>query len=194
MFGCRPRLNLSKWPRHSEEAHAAALARFRHAGRGQLRKGPPSVALASVRGRGHHAPEPRLIVGVAAGRGLLARMSAWDSLLDRVARNAGERPLRARVVACETGLLRVATSERTLGDQADDALSLVDSPSASRSATARGTAGHIPRPCWRNPPAVDCRRLDPLAPDPQHHTRCAIAGLHPATAWLPDRAHDRRPP
>ncbi len=73
----------------------------------------------------HQVPEPTLIVGVTTGRDLPARMSAWKSLLDGVARKAGERPLRARVVACGTGLLLAATTDRMPGHQADEVLSLV---------------------------------------------------------------------
>jgi hypothetical protein len=45
------------------------------------------------------ADEPLLIVGVAVAVGLAARVAAWQSLLQQVAKRAGERPLHARVIA-----------------------------------------------------------------------------------------------
>jgi Replication-relaxation len=47
--------------------------------------------------------EPLLLVGVATYRDSSARADAWRSLLQQVARKAGDRPLQARVLARKTG-------------------------------------------------------------------------------------------
>jgi Replication-relaxation len=58
--------------------------------------------------------EPLLIVGVATpSRSFGARQQAWRSLLNHVARRAGARPLRARVVVCDT----VPASDQDRGGQ-----------------------------------------------------------------------------
>jgi len=69
--------------------------------------------------------EPFLVVGVAVAVGLAARVAAWQTLLQQVARQAGERPLRARVFAWPDGMAVAGNQERALGDQADQVLGLV---------------------------------------------------------------------
>src|SRR5207245_822601 len=54
--------------------------------------------------------EPLLLVGIATPRDSSARARAWRSLLEHVARRAGDRPIRARVLARETG--RAGTNSR----------------------------------------------------------------------------------
>jgi len=70
-------------------------------------------------------PEPLLIVGVAAGSRSPARVTIWRALLQQVARQAGERPLHARVVACPEAFVAGAHKNRRSADQAEHALGLV---------------------------------------------------------------------
>ncbi len=69
--------------------------------------------------------EPLLVVGVAVTVGLATRVAAWQSLLQQVARRAGERPLHARVIACPEVLATGRNTPRRFGDQAEQALGLV---------------------------------------------------------------------
>jgi hypothetical protein len=68
------------------------------------------------------AVEPLLVVGVAVARGLVARVAAWQSLLQQVTRRAGERPLHARVITQPEALASGRTTHRRHGDHAEQAL------------------------------------------------------------------------
>jgi hypothetical protein len=69
--------------------------------------------------------EPLLIVGVATPSGSSARAAAWRSCLQQVARRAGDRPPRARVLVCEKGLVGGRDRERRLGGQAEEVFALL---------------------------------------------------------------------
>jgi hypothetical protein len=69
--------------------------------------------------------EALLAVGVAAGAGSDPRVAAWHSLLQQMARRAGEQPLRARVFACPEGLVSSSNRGRQLGNQTEQVLGLV---------------------------------------------------------------------
>jgi hypothetical protein len=69
--------------------------------------------------------EPCLVVGVAVAVGQAARVSAWQSLLEQVAKRAGERPLHARVIAHPEALIGDRTTHRQHGYQVEQALGLV---------------------------------------------------------------------
>lgn len=69
--------------------------------------------------------EPLLIVGVAAVAGAGARVAAWHSLLQQVARRAGDQPLRTRVVACPTGLLSSGDNDHRFSGQPEQVFGLI---------------------------------------------------------------------
>ena len=69
--------------------------------------------------------EPLLIVGVAAGASSAARAAAWQALIQQVGRQAGERPLRARVLVCPGEATAGGTARHHLGDRVDQLLGLV---------------------------------------------------------------------
>jgi len=73
----------------------------------------------------NQADEPLLVVGVAVTLGLSSRMTAWQALLEQVARRAGERPLHARVIVHSEAVVRTRNAHRRYGDQAEQALGLV---------------------------------------------------------------------
>jgi hypothetical protein len=69
--------------------------------------------------------EPLLVVGVRVADRASARQTAWESLIDRAARQAGEPPLRARVLIWPEVGSAAATRQHVLGDQTDQMFSLV---------------------------------------------------------------------
>jgi len=69
--------------------------------------------------------ESLLVVGVGVTVGLATRVAAWQSLLQQVARRAGERPLHARVIPCTEALATDRNTQRRFGDQTEQALGLV---------------------------------------------------------------------
>jgi len=69
--------------------------------------------------------DPLLVVGVAVARGQAVRIAAWHSILERLARLSGERPVNVRVVAWSGGTTVQGQRRRALGDQADQVLGLV---------------------------------------------------------------------
>jgi hypothetical protein len=69
--------------------------------------------------------EPLLIVGVAVAVQHTPRIAAWHSLLKQVARQSGEQPPRANVIAWSEGLAVNGQKQSALGDQADQVLGLV---------------------------------------------------------------------
>jgi DNA-binding MarR family transcriptional regulator len=69
--------------------------------------------------------EPRLVVGVAVERGQAARIAVWHSILERLARQSGERPINASVVAWSGGTTAQGQRKQALGGQADQVLGLV---------------------------------------------------------------------
>jgi len=66
-----------------------------------------------------------LVVGVSGSNNPRSRMSAWQSLLARVAAKMGQPPLRARIVECPELSPRGARDIRQRSSQCDQVLSLV---------------------------------------------------------------------
>jgi hypothetical protein len=83
------------------------------------------VDLRSARDMDGGCAEPRLVVGVAVERGQAARIAAWHSILERLARQSGERPVNVSVVAWSGGTTAQGQRRQALGGQADQVLGLV---------------------------------------------------------------------
>ena len=122
---------------------AASVLIDRHTGRPVLRpllvRDPGTAPLASYRAGlpglvelRHSAlvdvvdDEPLQVIGVATPRDSSARADAWRSLLEQVARRAGDRPLCARMLARASRTRAARRGEdRHLAGQADEAFALV---------------------------------------------------------------------
>jgi hypothetical protein len=83
------------------------------------------VDLRGARDLDDRCAEPLLVVGVAVARGQAARIAAWRSILEQLARQSGELPVNANVVARSGGATVQGHQRRALGDQADQMLGLV---------------------------------------------------------------------
>jgi hypothetical protein len=69
--------------------------------------------------------EPLLVVGVAGAAASSARLSAWHSLLEQVARRVGEQPLRAQVLEWPERLVSFENTKLHFGDSIDQVFGLV---------------------------------------------------------------------
>jgi DNA-binding MarR family transcriptional regulator len=71
------------------------------------------------------AEEPLLVVAAADPAGSGTRMDAWRVLLHRVARDMGERPLRAQVILCGGGLVGHQVKRSGVVGQVDEIFALL---------------------------------------------------------------------